>query len=122
MAKRLMRSIAVLAMVFTSACSDRSPVGIYRAEAKPSPGADPKLVAEASATIELRADGTLTSYTGNDARRAPSGSWVLEGGRLVVRMKQKDGRETAQSLKYTGDTVTVGDASKGEYAIVLRRQ
>ena len=74
------------------------------------------MVASVDVSIELRADGTAVitpEAAAGQPGNAATGTWKLDGSKLTVTTKQKDGKEEAMTADYANGAFT-SEVAQGE--------
>ena len=78
-------------------------------------------------TLVFKGDGTCTgdaNMPGQEEEKS-TGTWKLEGGRIVATMKGKDGKEETQKLEPKGDHLEMkpqGEGSRDAPVMIFRRR
>lgn len=129
--KKVSLALSLLFLSFFAACGGAaaaSAVGIYEVDkvalkavmldSMPVEAVD-GILKDMVMTIDLKADGTAAmmvkmSMMGQTMERPTTGSWKLEGGKLTLTAKDKDGKEEPKTVDYVNGSFSVEQDQGGK--------
>lgn len=142
--KKAHLALSLLALSFLAACGGAaaaSAAGVYEvdkvalkatmlASMSAEQQKDPKsqemidgILKDMVMTIDLKADGTAAmtmkmTMMGQTMENPASGTWKLEGGKLTMNTKDKDGKEETKTVDYANGSFMVEQEAGGQKAKV----
>lgn len=134
--KLLTRSLLACSLLTFAACGGASAAGHYEIDKEAFkaglPGASKmpaemldKMLSSMTGSLHLQADQTATM-----AMKMPpmmdmtaNGTWKLDGSKLTLTLKDKDGKEESEVADYAGGAITLSKTEGGEtMKMVFRRK